>query len=255
MNTQLIKEFYETLINQEDQLINDKACGIYVLYIKDHNYNNNIIPIYIGQSKNIKARYLSHKNELKYLINLYLSDHKHHAFYEHYELNKQDGKHLYSKMFSYLVKNNLNIDHLKIKVIELCDEADLDQLEYYYINQYRSDLFGFNQLFFISQCYVLHFSEAKLLAKTKIELNKLLDYGLMFLNQFDQSWLDYGYADFNFYHFIKFADIEIKKFINAFSIRNGLYSYQLLEEFIYKLEIFKEYYLGLNRSFSFGFEK
>lgn len=259
MNPKLTKDFYQTLINHQPEPLNDNLCGIYALYINHNNTNNdddsNIIPIYIGQSKNIKARYLSHKNELKTLINLYLSDVDHSAFYNHYQLNKQDGKHLYTKMFSYLLEHNLNPNSLELKVIELCDETKLDQLEYHYINYYRPDLFGFNQLFFISQCYILHFTEIKFLPKIKEEINKLLEYGLDFLNQFEQSWLDYGYADFNFYHFIKFANIEISKFAQMTSLRYGLYSTTLLEEFLYKFEVFKDYYKNLNRSYSFGFEK
>lgn len=63
------------------------------------------------------------------------------------------------------------------------------------------------------------------------------------------------YADFNFYHFIKFADIEIIKFAQMNNVRNGLYSIDLLQEFIYKFEIFKDYYQSLNRTFSFAFDK
>lgn len=39
------------------------------------------------------------------------------------------------------------------------------------------------------------------------------------------------------------------------SLRYGLYSTTLLEEFLYKFEVFKDYYKNLNRSYSFGFEK
>lgn len=132
-----LEEISENHINQ---------AGIYVLYVnscadnlaEDDEY---ILPVYIGQSKNLYERRKKHFEKLSYILGLKKKDYK--------ALLKQhkERQYLYCKFRKYLDSKKLTIADVNMKVIELCeaDSSILDTLENKYINELFGVQYGFNQ--------------------------------------------------------------------------------------------------------------
>lgn len=117
-----------------------KKSGIYMIYINCFD-DERIIPIYIGQAVDIQNRYKSHYQEILSLNRLSYETYKQYTEYGLYE-----GKFKSCKIFKYMIEHNCSLHDYHMIPIEYCDENELDEKEQFYINKFKSEYFGFNQL-------------------------------------------------------------------------------------------------------------
>ena len=125
----------------EDSTINE--CGIYMLYI-DFFGDNSILPIYIGKSKDVQKRFDSHLKKIMFLNRL--SESTYLSYFFEREDPFYDGSFLYCKIFQYMIDHQCTLTDFKMKVVEFCSLEELESKELYYINYFKSQFVGFNQL-------------------------------------------------------------------------------------------------------------
>lgn len=136
---------YEEVVNNFKEKINllkdvdtkDNTSGIYIFYI-ENLISDNLIPIYVGQSKNIYNRKNKHRSEAKKLFDLSKEIYNR-------RITLSSGKYVYCKLVSTLKNNNKTLDDVKFKVLEYCDEKDLIEREKYWIEYFEATIYGFNQ--------------------------------------------------------------------------------------------------------------
>lgn len=109
------------------------GIGIYIIYFDISSLNNkkkiNIIPCYIGQSKNITNRWIRHINHLQNCKKGFKTEVK------------------YNKILNFTKEHNLNIDDLKFAILKKTKIDNLDQTEDFFIELFKSDKSGWNWLF------------------------------------------------------------------------------------------------------------
>ncbi|WP_342262513.1 MULTISPECIES: hypothetical protein [unclassified Spiroplasma] len=150
-------KLYEWLVEKSHSSNDLNKKGIYALYIQLPTVKlNKLIPVYIGQSKNkngIGERFKQHKIQLSRLLKMSPLDYE-----DHIESGKQDGKHFYSKLHDFIRNINGSINDIKIKLLEefvehpSCNTKKcccLDEKEQWWINEFKAEYFGFNQLAFV----------------------------------------------------------------------------------------------------------
>ncbi|WP_342189903.1 hypothetical protein [Spiroplasma endosymbiont of Dilophus febrilis] len=208
-------KLYEWLVERSHSSNDLNKKGIYALYIQLPTVKlNKLIPVYIGQSKNkngIGERFKQHKIQLSKLLKMSPLDYE-----EHIESGKQDGKHFYSKLHDFVRNINGSINDIKIKLLEEFVEHPncnvkkcqcLDEKEQWWINEFKVEYFGFNQLAFVINWHKLVNSLRnnyydKLVSKKFINDTKAL--GQKVIANHNDEYLQYGYYDFNFTNFKKF---------------------------------------------------
>lgn len=99
--------------------------GIYGIFY-DNQKVNEVIPIYIGQSKDLRARWKSHINEI-----------------EKVKEGKSDSR-KYSKILHYAQTKKLSEKDLKFVVLKKTDVEKLNEQEKKYIKIFQADVYGFN---------------------------------------------------------------------------------------------------------------
>lgn len=120
---------------------NYKNAGIYMIYIDNLN-DDNIIPIYIGKSKDLQGRYKQHLSEIMALNRLECD------FYNTL-LDKTfyDGSLKACKIFKYMIDHECSLKDFHMIILENVNELDkLDQKEQEYFKLYHPAFFGFNQM-------------------------------------------------------------------------------------------------------------
>ena len=117
-----------------------KKSGIYMIYV-DCFDDEKIIPIYIGKAKKIQTRYESHYREILALNRLSYDEYK-----KYTQSGLYDGAFKSCKIFKYMVEHNCNLSDYHMIPLEYCDESILDEREQFFINEFKSEYFGFNQL-------------------------------------------------------------------------------------------------------------
>lgn len=142
--TNLSKKIKNEIETKKDVDNTDNKSGIYSIYIdnfdyKKMKYQERIIPIYIGQSKNIYKRVLTHKNKLKTIFSYSINE-----FNKNLK-NKKESQYLYHKIRKCINDTDITEEHIKFKVLEYCEESELLDREKYYIDLYKSESFGLNQ--------------------------------------------------------------------------------------------------------------
>ena len=147
----VIKEDYEELT----PFTKCNFSGIYMIFI-DNFEDKNIIPIYIGETKNFQHRHREHITKLFKLNRMNYDE------YCNYIRSKEaEHDYLYCKIFKYLVDNNLTLDNLHMIIIDKQENLQnlneeekkhlLKEIERQYINYFQSDIFGFNALYSLSE--------------------------------------------------------------------------------------------------------
>ena len=147
----VIKEDYEELTPYTKY----NFSGIYMIFI-DNFEDKNIIPIYIGETKNFQHRHREHITKLFKLNRMNYDE------YCNYIRSKEaEHDYLYCKIFKYLVDNNLTLDNLHMIIIDKQENLQnlnekekkhlLKEIERQYINYFQSDIFGFNALYSLSE--------------------------------------------------------------------------------------------------------
>ena len=191
-------DFINTIDKINDVNTKDKTSGIYILYIDNIDLDN-LIPIYVGQSKNIYARKNNHKSKIKRLFNL-----PDEVYNDSIMLNS--GEYLYCKLVSTLKNNGKDMEDIKFKVLEYCNQEELDEREQYWIKYFESTIYGFNQFDEIIKSNQL---VAELTYKSDLsgdDYDRLLLNGKkvleMFKNKttnFDKDLLKYKYYSINYH--------------------------------------------------------
>ncbi|WP_405098596.1 GIY-YIG nuclease family protein [Oceanobacillus sp. FSL H7-0719] len=92
-----------------------KISGIYMIYI-DHFTNEEVVPIYIGQSKDIQRRYKQHYSEILALNRLSYDE------YERYFFSKgssfYEGNFKSCKIFKYMLENNCTLQDFHMIILD-----------------------------------------------------------------------------------------------------------------------------------------
>ncbi|PGE68195.1 excinuclease ABC subunit C [Bacillus toyonensis] len=170
-----------------------KVSGIYMIYI-DNFSNDKVVPIYIGQSKDIQRRYKEHFCEILSLNRL-----PHENYYEYFfsEFGSYyEGKFKACKIFKYMIENNCTLKDFRMIILEETDEAGLERKEQEYFQKLLPSFFGFNQLNSFLANIKFKFKQDKL---TKLEINNFLDICQKDIDNI-YSYYEYGFTQFNFKH-------------------------------------------------------
>lgn len=181
-----------------------KVSGIYMIYI-DYFSNDKVVPIYIGQSKDIQRRYKDHLCEILSLNRLSYKNYYEYFFSEfgsYYE-----GKFKACKIFKYMLENNCTLEDFRMIILEETDEADLERKEQEYFQKLLPSFFGFNQLNSFLTDLKLKFKQDKL---TKLEINNFLDICQKDIDNI-YSYYEYGFTRFNFEHVFRRDIIPLLK--------------------------------------------
>ncbi|MCR8848352.1 excinuclease ABC subunit C [Rossellomorea sp. SC111] len=186
---------------------NYNTSGIYMIYI-DNFTSDKIVPIYIGQSKDVQKRYKVHLSEILSLNRLSYEDYYNYFFYKSDSF--YEGRFKSSKIFKFMIENSCTLSDFRVVLLEEVETEELDKKELDYIQQLNASFFGFNQLnSFLAAIKLHHLKSA--------EINELDDF--LRLVQKDIKgiyfYYDYGFTRFNLEHaFLKklffLSDLNIK---------------------------------------------
>lgn len=169
-----------------------KKSGIYMIYV-DYFDDEKVIPIYIGKSTDIQKRYKSHYQEILSLNRLGYEEYK-----KYTESGLYDGSFKSCKIFRYMVEHHCSLCDYHMIPIEYCEEDILEDREQFYIKEFKSEYFGFNQL----NATTLYMEYAKARDKKEVAqryLTAVKDNAILL----KQYW-GYGFTIFNYeYSFYK----------------------------------------------------
>ncbi|MGJ7912621.1 excinuclease ABC subunit C [Neobacillus sp. LXY-1] len=174
--------------------------GIYMIYI-DNFTSEKIVPIYIGQAKDIQRRYKQHFSEILALNRL--SYDEYHKYFFSRTSSFYDGKYKACKIFKYMIENNCTLQDFRLVILEEVELENLDKKEQKYLldekeQEYFQRLlpsfFGFNQL--NSHLYQLSFR----LSKSQMINSEIDEYLKILLEDIKgiKSYYEYGFTRFNF---------------------------------------------------------
>lgn len=171
-----------------------KTSGIYMIYINT-NYPDKLLPIYIGQSKNIQDRYKKHMESLLGLNRIYPDVYKDLFFGK--RSSYYEGAFKTCKIHKYMVEKNASLEDFHMIVLETCDPSELIEKESYYIEKFYAPYFGFNQLNSLTYMYSsgMRFEPQPQPAQVE-RLMKILEQEMSLLPCF----LEYGFTHFNLNH-------------------------------------------------------
>ncbi|MDF2946161.1 MAG: Excinuclease subunit domain protein [Bacillales bacterium] len=166
--------------------------GIYMIYI-DNFSSENIIPIYIGQSKNIQNRYKAHLCEILSLNRLSYEEYKKYFFEK--SSSFYEGNFKTCKIFKYMVENSCSLQNFRMIVLEEVAVNHLVDKEEEYFRRLLPSFFGFNQ--FNSFLKLVKLSSSNILNNKEIDnfLDELIDDIKCIY-----SYYEYGFTRFNFEH-------------------------------------------------------
>ncbi|WP_394542160.1 excinuclease ABC subunit C [Priestia aryabhattai] len=183
----------ENLYREVTPETNHTFSGIYMIYV-DHFTSEKIVPIYIGQAKDIQKRYKQHLSEILALNRLSYDE------YNKYFLSKSssfyEGSFKSCKIFKYMLENKCTLQDFRMIVIEEVEENYLDVKEQNYFQKLLPSFFGFNQL--NSFLYKLKFR----FANSQMNISELDGYLNVLLEDIKgiDSYYEYGFTRFNFEH-------------------------------------------------------
>ncbi|MBO5005060.1 MAG: hypothetical protein J6D03_07460 [Clostridia bacterium] len=190
------ENFKDTAINEievkKDLDNTDKKSGIYAIYIKDFDYKlmkyePRILPVYIGQSKNMYTRMQSHQKRINevfsYTINEFNKNLK----------TKKESQYMYHKIRKCINDTRITQDNIKFKVLEYCEESKLLERENYYIDLYKTESLGFNQLSSIPKMVIFNVNKA-----SEREVINLLELISKDIEQvLEDKYKNNGFSSFN----------------------------------------------------------
>ncbi|MGM0939892.1 MAG: hypothetical protein ACQEWU_02810 [Bacillota bacterium] len=170
-----------------------KTSGIYMIYI-DNFTNDKVVPIYIGQSKDIQRRYKQHYSELLALNRLSYGE------YERYFFSKgssfYEGNFKSCKIFKYMLENNCTFQDFHMIILDKVDMKNLDDKEQEYFQKLLPSFFGFNQFNSFLKSLPFRFSNTQM---NEEEINAYLDLIIKDI-QGIHDYYNYGFTKFNFEH-------------------------------------------------------
>ena len=195
--------------NKDNELTPDTKCnksGIYMIYINNFN-DNKILPIYIGEAKNLQKRYKDHYQEILCLNRLTYDEYK----WSFIDKNFYDGHFKSCKIFKYMLEHECTLKDYKFIVLEYCNEELLEDKEQYYIQQLKSEYFGFNQLN-VTTCGNKYYYSTIDNAKYKFNKDYIIKYYKMVQDncRFIKKYYQYGYTNFNYNYAFYSKEIKLE---------------------------------------------
>ncbi|WP_368901884.1 excinuclease ABC subunit C [Oceanobacillus oncorhynchi] len=170
-----------------------ETSGIYMIYIDSFN-NDKVVPIYIGQSKDIQRRYKQHYSEILALNRLS------HDEYERYFFSKgssfYEGNFKSCKIFKYLLENNCTLQDFRMLILDEVEIEKLEEKEQEYFRRLLPSFFGFNQFNSFLKSLPFRFSNTQM---TEVEIRDYLDVIMEDIQRI-HVYYDYGFTKFNFEH-------------------------------------------------------
>lgn len=170
-----------------------KVSGVYMIYI-DKFTKDKVIPVYIGQSKDIQRRYKQHYSEILALNRLSYDE------YERYFFSKgssfYEGNFKSCKIFKYMLENNCNLQDFHMIILDEIDMEELEEKEQEYFRRLLPSFFGFNQLNSFLKSLPFRFSNTQMNEK---DINDYLDLIMEDIQGIHDHY-DYGFTKFNFEH-------------------------------------------------------
>jgi hypothetical protein len=167
--------------------------GIYMIYI-DEFTSDKIIPIYIGQAKDIQRRYKQHFCEILALNRLSHDEYYKYFFSKSYSF--YEGNFKTCKIFKFMVDNNCSLQNYHIVILEETDEEHLEKKEQEYFQRLLPSFFGFNQINSLLRQINVNLA-VPLLSSSEIDSYlDVLQEDIKGIN----SYYEYGYTKFNFEH-------------------------------------------------------
>lgn len=170
-----------------------KISGIYMIYI-DNFTNDKIVPIYIGQSKDIQTRYKQHFSEILSLNRLSYDEYEKYFFFK--SKSYYEGAFKACKVFKYMIENNFTLQDFRMIVLEEVEEEYLDEKEQAYFQKLLPSFFGFNQLNSFLKRLKSRFSNSQM---SNAEIDDYLSILLQDIKGI-YSYYEYGFTRFNFEH-------------------------------------------------------
>lgn len=170
-----------------------KISGIYMIYI-DNFTNDKVVPVYIGQSKDIQRRYKQHYSEILALNRLSYDEYKHYFFSK--SSSFYEGSFKSCKIFKYMLENNCTIQDFHMVILDEIDMENLEEKEQEYFRRLLPSFFGFNQFNSFLKALPFRFSNTQMNEK---EINDYLDLIKEDI-QGIHDYYDYGFTKFNFEH-------------------------------------------------------
>jgi hypothetical protein len=169
--------------------------GIYMIYI-DNFTNDKIVPIYIGQSKNIQRRYKQHFSGILALNRLPYEEYHKYFFLE--SKSFYEGSFRSCKIFKYMIENKCTLQDFHMIVLEEVEEEYLDEKEQEYFQRLLPSFLGFNQLNSFLKQRKFRFLNSEM-SNSEIE-----DYLSILQEDINRiySYYEYGFTRFNFEHSI-----------------------------------------------------
>ena len=158
----IYKDFWTT-VRQPDDIKTSKTIGVYVIYVDCPSPT--VLPMVIKKSKNIGSHYRSFISSLK-------------AFIAN-KINYNDELDIlvYKRFCEYLSANKLDLDAIKIKVLALCKEEDLDETEIYYCQRFLTGITSFGHTLFVQELRRIEYKS--LYSKDNDEVKRLLSSMLL----------------------------------------------------------------------------
>ncbi|KON69121.1 excinuclease ABC subunit C [Peribacillus butanolivorans] len=189
---QLIQENLHREVTPETK---HTISGVYMIYI-DHFTSEKIVPMYIGQAKDIQRRYKQHFSEILALNRLPYEEYHKYFFLESQSF--YEGSFKSCKIFKYMIENKCTLQDVHMIVLEEVKEEYLDEKEQEYFKRLLPSFFGFNQFNSFLKRLKFRFSNSEM-SNSEIE-----DY-LSILQEDIKgiySYYEYGFTRFNFEHSI-----------------------------------------------------
>ncbi|GIN88447.1 hypothetical protein J6TS2_48330 [Heyndrickxia sporothermodurans] len=182
----------ENLYREVTPKTKHNISGIYMIYI-DNFTSEKIIPIYIGQAKDIQKRYKQHFSEILALNRLSYEEYNKYFFSK--SSSFYEGKFKACKIFKYMLENNCTLQDFRMIVLEEVD-GNLNEKEEEYFQRLSSSFFGFNQLNSFLKLRKLRFSNSEIGNMEIMDCLSVLQKDIEAIN----SYYDYGFTRFNFEH-------------------------------------------------------
>ncbi|UOQ84613.1 excinuclease ABC subunit C [Gracilibacillus salinarum] len=169
------------------------VSGIYMIYIDDFK-NDKVVPIYIGQSKDVQKRYKRHYSELLALNRLSYDEYKKYFFSKGSSF--YEGNFKSCKIFKYMLENNCILQDFHMVILDEINEGKLEDKEQEYFREFMPSFFGFNQFNSLLKSFPFQFSNTQM---NEEEIRNYLDL-IIEDTQGIQTYYDYGFTKFNFEH-------------------------------------------------------
>ncbi|MCM3325041.1 excinuclease ABC subunit C [Cytobacillus kochii] len=189
-----VKQLIQKNLNREvTPETKHNISGIYMIYI-DNFSSEKIVPIYIGQAKDIQRRYKQHFSEILVLNRLSYDEYNKYFFSK--STSFYEGHFKACKIFKYIIENNCTLQDFHMVILEEVEEENLDEKEQEYFQRLLPSFFGFNQLNSYLKRVKFRFSNSQM---SNSEIDDYLGLLLEDVNGIN-SYYKYGFTRFNFEH-------------------------------------------------------